>query len=271
MFKIRMKRHILANCLLLAVTTSFATLAIAQTSAPDSTLYTTYSFNSGYTEIYLSVCGSTQESEGCYGGGALGPFSQAGAIVEGNPSVDPTTGTVTRDIYVVDQAANGGAGVVLYDYVKTDVVGPSFDRVTVSLKNSTSLSLTGGSTAKTFLAADNNYLFIGTNQSSFALKVQKSDLTSEQVGGFYPPVNVSSINSDAYGYITVTFGDTPGSSGFYVFNPDGSNAEDGGGADYMISTSNGLTTGNLATTGASPASRMQIHLKKISLPSTQGN
>jgi hypothetical protein len=271
MFKIHMKRHFLATCLVLAVSAPFATSAVAQTAPPDSNLYTTYSFNSGYTQIYLSVCGSTQESEGCYGSATLGPFNQAGAIVEGNPSVDSGTGTVTRDIYVVDQAANGGTGVVLYDYVKTDAVGPLLDHVTVSLKSSITLPLTGGSGTKTYLAADNNYLFVGTNQSSFALKVQKSDLTSTQIGGFSPPINVSSITSDAYGYVTVTFGNIGGSNGFYVFNPNGAMTEDGGGADYMVSNSNGLTTANLVTTGASPATRMQIRLKKVSSQSTQGH
>jgi hypothetical protein len=269
MFKIHTKRHFLATCLLLAVTAPFATSAMAQTSAPDSNLYTTYSFDKAYTYAYLVVCGSTQESEGCYGSATLGPFSQAGAIVEGNPSVDPFTGTVTRDIYVVDQAANGGTGVTLYDYVKTDVVDASSDSVKVSLKSSTTLPLTGGSNAKTYLAADNNYLFIGTDQGPFALQVQKSDLTSTQIASGSPPANVSSITSDAYGFVTVTFGAIGGSSDFYVFNPDGKGTEDGGGVDYMVSSSNGLMTTNLATTGASPASRMQIRLKKISSQSTQ--
>ncbi|GFZ87014.1 hypothetical protein [Dyella caseinilytica] len=263
MFKACMKHNMVAAGLFLAISAQLPALAAAQTTAPDSGLYTTYSFDAGYTNAYLSICGSTEESEGCYGGATLGPFGQAGALIEGHPSIDTTTGTVTRHIYVIDEAANGGTGVALYDYIKTDTVSASFDSVKVSLNSTVALPLTGGSGAQTYLAADNDYLFIGTNQSSFALKVQKSDLSFTQVGGFYPPVNVSSITSDAYGYVTVTFGGITGSNGFYVFAPNGSSDEDGGGADFMVSNSNGLTTANLATTGASPASRMQVHFKKL--------
>jgi hypothetical protein len=271
MFKVCTKHSLVAASLGLAISALFPTVSAAQTSAPDSGLYTTYSFDAGYTSAYLSVCGSTQESEGCYGGATLGPFSQAGALIEGNPSVNAATGVVTRHIYVVDQAASGGTGVTLYDYIKTDSVSASFDTVKVVLSNTVSLPLTGGSSAKTYLAADNNCLFIGTNQSSFALKVQKSDLSFTQVGGFSPPINVSSITSDAYGFVTVTFGGiTGGFNGFYVFGPGGALSEDGGGADFMVSNANGLTTANLAATGASPAARMQVRLKKTALPGDAG-
>lgn len=270
MFKVCTKHHLATAALCLAISAQLPAMAAAQTNAPDSGLYTTYSFGTGYTTAHLSVCGSTQESEGCYGSAALGPFGQAGALIEGNPSVNTATGVVTRHIYVLDQAANGGTGVTLYDYVKTDSVSASFDTVNVSLSSSVSLPLTGGSSAKAYMAADNSYLFIGTNQSSFALKVQKSNLSFNQIGGFSPPINVSSITSDAYGYVTVTFGGVTGSNGFYAYGPNGSLVEDGGGANFMVNTDNGLSTANLAATGASPASRMQVRMKKSASQSNAG-
>ena len=48
-----------------------------------STLYTTYQISSNHQTVSWIVCGSTQESEGCYGSGNLGPFGSVGALLEG--------------------------------------------------------------------------------------------------------------------------------------------------------------------------------------------
>jgi hypothetical protein len=164
--------------------------------------------------------------------------------MEGNPSVNLQTNTVTRAIYVVDIAnGSGGTGVVLYVYKKTDVVSSTFDTVTVSLFKSISLPLTGGTTAVCSMAANNGFLFIGTDQSPQAVKVQKSDFTVTQLGGFSPPINVTAITADQYGYVTVTqgtFGN--GENGFSVYGPDGSVQEDGGGASFMVNTVTAFST-----------------------------
>ncbi|WP_266159597.1 hypothetical protein [Dyella silvatica] len=274
MSKTRTQCALLAASLLLAVTAALpasaqlATAAITPATPPDSNLFTTYSFNNTYTSAYLSVCGSTQGSEGCYGGGSIGPFGRAGALIEGNESVDVATGTVTRYIYVVDEAVNNGTGVTLYVYKKTDVVTSTFDTVNISLANTVVLPLKGGVSAKTYMAADNDFLFIGTDQSSFAVRVQKSNLAINQVGGFSPPINVSAITSDKYGFVTVTFGGISGSDGFYTFGPNGSMVEDGGGADFMVGNSTGLSTANLATTSATPTVRMHVRFKNPALQNT---
>jgi hypothetical protein len=60
---------------------------------------------------------------------------------------------------------------------------------------------------------------------------------SRPVGGFSPPINVTAITADLYGYVTVTqasFG--TGENGFYVFGPTGGGAEDGGGAEFLLNT-----------------------------------
>ena len=71
----------------------FAAALSAQTPAapPDSGLYTSYYFFAGYQNVSWVVCGSTQETEGCYDSGSIGPFGNAGAVIEGNPSVNATT------------------------------------------------------------------------------------------------------------------------------------------------------------------------------------
>lgn len=239
----------------------------AQTATvPDSTLYTTYSIYGAATSINWVVCGSTQQSEGCYDSGNLGPFGHVGAIIDGN---EVTSSTATRrKLYVVDDAANGGTGTVLYVYLRIDAINSSFDTTTMKLLNTVNLPLTGGLGAKTYIAANSEYLYIGTNLSSAAVQVRKSTLALGQIGGFSPPMNVSSINADRHGFVTVTFGDSMASSGFYVFNPEGESVEDGGGFDFAVGNTNGLTTADLpasSTSASAPmisASRMQIRPKK---------
>jgi hypothetical protein len=117
-----------------------------------------------YKSIEWVVCGSTEESEGCFDSGRLGRFGEAGAMIEGDPSVEGLT--VVRHIYVVDVAAGAsGNDVELYVYRKTDSISASYDKTTVRLINSLALPLVGGATAKAFLAAGEQYLYVGTNFS----------------------------------------------------------------------------------------------------------
>jgi len=224
-----------ASIILLVVSVSIR----ASASGPiDATLYTTYSLNG--TTVLLSVCGSLPDSSGCYGGGDLGPFVLLGALIEGSPSVNQKTNTVTRYIYALDIAAGtNGNGVDLYVYKKTDAITSTFDTVTVSLFKTISLPLSGGSSASASMAANAKYLFIGTNQSTQAAIVKKSNFAITQSGSFEPPIPVTAITGDAYGYVTVAFGDFFGfdvDSGEIVYGPDGTAGQDGGGAVFMLNT-----------------------------------
>ncbi|OOG55442.1 hypothetical protein [Rhodanobacter sp. C03] len=245
-------------------------LPVLPPAPPDKNLYTTYSFGNS-TSINWLVCGSTSQSEGCYGSGNLGRFGHAGAIIEGNEVFNNTT--VTRNIYVVDDAAGGGTGVTLYVYQKTDVVTSSYDTTTVTLTNTIALPLTGGANATTYMAANNGYLFIGTNLGSSAVEVSKAALSFGQIGGFSPPLNVSSITANKYGYVTVNFGGSSGFSGFYTFGPSGGSVEDGGGNENAVDTMNAISTANLEGNGSSEisASRMQVRFKKAVPQGTTGN
>lgn len=211
--------------------------------APDSTLFTTYNMNTTRTNVSWVVCGSTQLSEGCFSSGNLGPFGNVGALLEGNASVNQTTNTVTRSIYVVDVASgSNGRGVTLYVYTKTDMVTTSFDTVNVTLSNTLSLPLRGGAGGvHASMAANNNFLFVGTNQSPVAVEIRKANFAVSQISGFDPPINVSAITTDPYGYVTITFGSFANfDNGFVVIGPNGSEQEDGGGADFMLNAQSGV-------------------------------
>jgi hypothetical protein len=243
MYKIPNHRFLAAMILLAcaAFVPLHAQDSAATPTSPDSTLFTTYS--GGPTNVNWVVCGSTADTEGCYASGSLGPFVGVGAMLESNPSVKGDV--VTRAIYVVDSGS--ADSVKLYVYRKTDTVTADSDTVVVTLAGTVALPLTGGSTALVSMAANNSFLFIGTNLSSEAMEVRKSNFSITQIGGFSPPSNVTSITSDQYGYVTVTQGDV-----FTVLGPDGSEQEDGGGSDFMLGTTQAVSATTLLGADAQP-------------------
>jgi hypothetical protein len=247
----------LAIALALPASAQSRGLIVPQSIAPDDTLYATFYFDPGYHNATLVVCGSTKSSDGCYGSAILGPFGRVGSIIEGNQVVSGNQ--VTRSIYVVDEAAGNGTAVKLSVYRKTDIVTAYYDTTTVKLLRTIALPLSGGVQATTFMAANAAYLYVGTNQSTSAVRIRKSDLAMASIGGFSPPMTVSSIASDSYGHVSVTFGSVQGPNAFYVFGRQGNFKEDGGGADVLVGTQEGLSTTGLVTSNSIQASRMQVH------------
>jgi len=221
-----------------------------------STLYTTYQISSNHQTVSWTVCGSTQESEGCFGSGSLGPFGSVGALLEGSPSTSKDT--VSRFIYVLDIASGSGAnGVELYVYKKTDTITSEDDSVSVTLSKSIALPLAGGSTALSSMAANNRFIFVGTNQSPQAVRIEKSNLSVTQLGGFSPPINVTAITTDNYGYVTVTQGDFNSSdTAFTVYSLTGESQEDGGGAPFMLNTVVAVLPSTLPTSDSQPAKQI---------------
>jgi hypothetical protein len=228
----------------LTLTTWIVLLALAcavpaSASAPDAGLYTTYELN-GTSSVDLTVCGALQDSFGCYGGGGLGPFVRLGALIEGYPSVNQTTNTVTRYIYALDIATGANSdGVDLYVYKKTDTITTTYDTVVVTLYKTIRLPLRGGNTVSASMAANAKFLFIGTNASIQSVSVQKNNFAIVQSGSFTPPIPVTAITADEYGYVTVTFGDFSGfdvENGEIVYGPDGAAEQSGGGAAFTLGT-----------------------------------
>jgi hypothetical protein len=228
----RLWRHFLPGLAL-------ACFAVSSQGKPiDGTLYTTYQISSDHTKVTWVVCGSTKKTYGCYDSGILGPFGNVGALLESAASTDVTTKTVAREIYLLDVA--GGkfqTEVNLYVYTKTDIISATDDKTVVALKDTIGLPLVGGSNALAAMAANNNFLFIGTSLTQYGVIVAKNGFAVTQTPGFDPPINVSAVTADPYGYVTVTFG-TYGSanSGFYLYGPDGTLQEDGGGSPFLLNT-----------------------------------
>jgi hypothetical protein len=199
-------------------------------AAIDSGLYTTYTTDNAKTTLYWTVCGSIGTGSGCYGLGSLGPFGQIGSIVEGSKSYNVSKGTVTRYLYVIDQAYSSTLdGVELYAYKRVDTITSSYDTTTFTLEKTVSLPLTGGSSALTFVGANSGYLVIGTSLTAVPVEVAKKNyaITSLTIISQIPV----SITADNYGYVTVTSAD-----GFFVVGPNGTLQEDGGGSPFIVNT-----------------------------------
>jgi len=230
---------------LICASLSYGQAGAVPASTPiDATLYTRYNTDPNETIVNWNVCGSLPGSSGCYGSGTLGPFGRIGGVMEGEPKTDLHANTVTRAIYVLDSASGPNQNeVVLYVYTKVDTITTDSDTVTVTLSQTISLPLVGGTSPMTpQMAANKQFLFIGTDQSPQAVVLDKRTFSVTQLGGFSPPINVFGIFANQYGYVTLTFGPFRGGSSnkFIVAGPDGSDKEDGDGTQVMLDTVMGL-------------------------------
>ena len=211
----------------------------APAAALDAGLYAKYNMDSAHTTVNWNMCGSLPGSSGCYGSGSLGPFGRVGALMEGEPKTNRNAQTVTRAIYVLDTASGTDqTGVTLYVYTKVDTITTDSDTVTVTLSQTISLPLVGGYAA---MAANKQFLFIGTDQSPSAVQVSKRTFSVTQLGNFTPPINVFGIFGDEYGYVTISFGSFRGSRNqFIVVGPTGSTVENGDVSQFMLNTVNAV-------------------------------
>jgi len=216
--------------------------AVPAATPIDATLYTRYNTDPNQTIVNWNVCGSLPNSSGCYGSGSLGPFGRVGALMEGEPTTNRIASTVTRAIYVLDSASGPNQNeVVLYVYTKVDTITPDSDTVTVTLSQTISLPLVGSTSAMTpQMAANKQFLFIGTDQSPQAVVLDKRTFSVTQLGGSSPS-NVFGIFANQYGYATITFGAFRGGhNAFIVAGPDGSDVEEGNVTQFMFDTVQGL-------------------------------
>jgi hypothetical protein len=217
----------------------------------DGTLYTYYSPNSTLTSALMLECGHLKETDGCYGVATLGPYGHIGAMLEGERAQDGST--VTRPLYVLDSASGAGKDeVVLYVYRKSDEINESNDVVTVTLIKRLQLPVVGGQAARCWMAGNDGFLFVGTDNGFNAVEIQKSNFAVSPWGAGSIPTKVSAITADPYGYITASWGNFdgtfPGSN--VVFGPDGQPVGDAGGTYFMLNSTNEVSMSSIVSSGA---------------------
>jgi hypothetical protein len=228
---------------------SFCALSPIATAAapPDAGLYTLYEFSTGYTDVSFLVCGSVPGSDGCYGSGSMGPFGHVGAMSEGDAHI--VGDMINRDVYIVDVAGGtSGSEVLLYRYELTNAVNPPNDTVSIKQTGKIALPLIGGANVRCSLAGNSAFLFIGTDQSTSAVRVTKKGSALQETGGFSNNPTVAAITVDDRGFIIVTFGANAGLPGGQItFGPDGNAVGDGGGASFTLPSGQGISTKDLPT------------------------
>lgn len=210
---------------------------VATASTPiDANLYTTYSVYAPHNSLSWSRCGATAQSEGCFGNGQISGFKRVCAMIDGTPVVAGSQ--VTHDLYILDGGATSSDTVTLSVYQFVDEITSSFDTTTVTLLQTVNLTLQGGAAAACSMAANADYVYVGTNASDYAVSVKKTSYATAQLPGFSPAIPVTQITADDRGYVIVQYGSGT-NNGFYMYSPDGANVEDGGGNALIPSTVTG--------------------------------
>jgi len=226
----RLHAHWIILTAVLLVTLVMSLPVYGQQKFPDSTLFTTYEVNQSLTQLSWFTCGSLPLTEGCYGAGVLGPFTDACAIVQSAPAPF-NINTVLRYIYVLDTGSSAN-GASLTVYKRTDTVSQSDDTINVVTLAVVPLSiLVGGPGVTCFMAQNPSYVYAATSQTSLAAAINKTTFSVGRVGDF--STNVSAITADSYGFVTIVQGSGFG-TGFTVYGPNGAPQEDGGGGPFMI-------------------------------------
>lgn len=192
----------------------------------NTNIYTTYNFSNGATSISWVTCGSTPQSEGCFQSGQIDGFGKVCAVLDTPPLVNGTT--TKQKLYIFDSGASKAASLLLDVYEKVDVTTNDYDTTVFTLKTKLTLPIPAGSGAKCFAAANKGYIFAGTSKSTNAVEISKVDLSQTSIGGFSPPIPVTSIDPDPVGNVSINFGNGS-ETGFVLIGPSGSGLEDGGG------------------------------------------
>src|SRR5436190_23426401 len=148
-----------------------ANTASAHKVALDAGLYTLYSGPADGSHIDFDVCGQLVGSGGCYGGGILDNFESACSVLEGRPKTNENV--VTRAIYILDRHLTKRASATLYVYTRTDTITDTLDQVQVTLTTQVAVGITAGQNAKRMMAANDRFLYIGTNKDPVAVSVDK--------------------------------------------------------------------------------------------------
>jgi hypothetical protein len=222
---------------MIAIRTAIAAAGIALCSAmpAHAQLYTTYSFTP--TSLNWTTCGSLLGSSGCFSSGSVISFGHICAVLEDKSRSQSGSYDSKQRIYVMDNNATGNNDVVLDVLEKKIVVSDNYATTTFTKIADASLPLVGGAACQ--IAANNVVILAGTTQSTNAAYIVKKTLAVSSYGGFTPPLEVTTITSDASGYITVNFAGNP-FTGFGLIGPNGAEESGGGGNAYVIPKDNGL-------------------------------
>jgi hypothetical protein len=185
----------------------------------------------GYYSLYEDVMGdgSFVDMSVCTTGGCdfgfTGSFEHVCAILETVPVV--ADNVMTRDIFVLDKRNSSSNPMTLTVYHRVDTATGGGDNWDVTLTHTISLDIVGGPKAKCKMVENPKYVYLGTDLSSHAVRIDKKKFkTSEGASG-----STTLLSVDSRGYVTIS--DT-GSGGFELLDPKGVPVVSGGGGPYEV-------------------------------------
>ncbi len=187
---------------------------------PNPFYYTQYEFF-GNT-INWTTCGANSTSEGCFGGGQLGPFGSPCAVAGSSSKV-----YVADANSLVNGVASGDATVYVYSQVESDT--PS-----ATLLKTIRLKIPGSATAKCSMAVAGAYLYVGTSESPTYYQIDLLTYASKTASTCGSATSSIYANSN---FVIVNQ-----SNCFAGYDYDGNFWEDGGeSAPYFVPSSNAFT------------------------------
>jgi hypothetical protein len=132
--------------------------------------------------------------------------------------------------------------MTLTAYRRTDTVSQTTDTISVTTQAVVSLpTLVGGSGVTCMMAQNPTNVYAGTNQSTAAVSINKSNYGVNMVGDFSG--SVTAITADSYGYVIIDQTQN-GLHGNTVYGPNGQPEGDGGGAYFMINPIDAVNPAN---------------------------
>jgi hypothetical protein len=208
--------------------------AYAGSASQAADLYTTY--NVADASLSWSTCGSVPGSDGCYGSGNVGPFTRICAVLETPKQFDAASSE--QRIFVVDGNDSGKHTVSLSVFTKRDVVSGPSATTTITRAAKIDLPLNRAPGDHCFAARNAAVLVVGTAATTTAAIIDETNFNVSTLGGFSPPINVSSVLANEAGYISINYGSSAADSGFILLGPDGTSVEDGGGMESLFGSQN---------------------------------
>ena len=218
-------------------------VVITDPSVPS--LITTYKVG---TDISWSTCGLVYNTKGCFSAGSITGLSRPCAILAG---VTEQVSTATSQyIYILESGVQPGEAATLKVYSKVELVNETVsppgtpppaspETTTIKLLKSIRVPLTGGPDASCFMAANDGFVFLGTNQNDHVVRVAKENLAVSAFRQLEPDLAVSQITADGLGYIVVSFRKGRKIAS-YTFDSNGKRFESASGTLFVTNDSNAV-------------------------------
>lgn len=196
------------------------TPALAGKTAPDDGLYSMYNVQPDGSFVLMSVCGDF----GCESGFDHS-FEHVCAMIESAPAVKD--GVMTRDIFILDKRNSAASEMTLTVYHRVDTLHDGDRDLEITLTHTIPLGITGGPNAKCKMVENPKFVYLGTDLSDHAVRIDKKKFKASQAA--LGPTTL--LAADSRGYVSIS---DNGGGGFVILDPRGGPVVSGGGVQTQV-------------------------------------